>query len=68
MTIGISSRRLELTEEEAFALLALAMTSANELDVTSQTAMRKLADFCREYYTDERNYRRLASRELSEAG
>lgn len=37
---------LKLTEEEAFALLGLCLTSPNGLDPTSEKAMRKLADYC----------------------
>jgi len=37
---------LQLTEEEAFALLALAMTSPQGLDATSEKALRKLAEYC----------------------
>lgn len=36
---------LELTEEEAFALLAMCLTSPHGLDVTSETALRKLAEY-----------------------
>lgn len=37
---------LRLTEEEAYALLGLCLTSPTGLDVTSEKALRKLADFC----------------------
>ena len=37
---------LELTEEEAFALLSLCLTSPNRLDNLSEKALRKLADYC----------------------
>lgn len=37
---------LQLTEEEAFALLSLCLTSPNGLDATSEKALRKLAAFC----------------------
>ena len=37
---------LKLTEEEAFALLGLCLTSPNGLDHTSERAMKKLADYC----------------------
>lgn len=36
---------LELTEEEAFALLAMCLTSPHGLDATSETALRKLAEY-----------------------
>lgn len=37
---------LKLTEEEAFALLGLCMTSPNGLDATSEKAIKKLAEYC----------------------
>lgn len=37
---------LQLTEEEAFALLHLAMTSSQRLDATSEKALKKLAEYC----------------------
>ncbi len=35
-----------LTEEEAYALLGLCLTSPQGLDGTSERALRKLAEFC----------------------
>ena len=37
---------LDLTEDEAFSLLGLCMTSPQQLDVISERALRKLADYC----------------------
>ncbi len=37
---------LQLTEEEAFALLGLCLTSPTGLDSVSEKALRKLADYC----------------------
>ena len=37
---------LKLTEEEAFTLLGLCMTSPQKLDATSERALRKLAEYC----------------------
>jgi len=37
---------LKLTEEEAYALLGLCLTSPQGLDAVSERAIRKLADFC----------------------
>ncbi len=45
MTTGTKPAGLELTEEEAFALLAMCLTSPHGLDVTSETALRKLAEY-----------------------
>lgn len=44
---GLKPAELALTEEEAFALLSLAMTSPAKLDVTSEKAIRKLAEYCK---------------------
>lgn len=41
------SGRLELTEDEAFALLSLAMLSNEDLDSTAQNAVAKLAEYCK---------------------
>lgn len=46
MKAGILPSALRLTEEEAFALLNLAMTSPQKLDAASATAIRKLAAYC----------------------
>ena len=46
MAIGNVPDGLKLTEEEAFALLGLCLTSPNGLDSTSERAMKKLADYC----------------------
>lgn len=43
MTTGTPG--LELTEEEAFALLAMCLTSPHGLDSTSEQALRKLAEY-----------------------
>ncbi|MBL8064772.1 MAG: hypothetical protein JNM34_02820 [Chthonomonadaceae bacterium] len=41
--------RLELTEDEAYALLSLCMTSNLQLDPQSELALRKLANFCKSH-------------------
>ncbi len=46
MPVGNIPEGLRLTEEEAFALLGLCLTSPNGLDVTSEKAIKKLAEFC----------------------
>ncbi len=43
---------LILTEEEAFALLNLCMTSPNKLDPDSVSAMRKLAEYAAKFEPD----------------
>ena len=37
---------LRLSEEEAFSLLGLCLTSPQSLDATSERALRKLAEYC----------------------
>lgn len=44
---NVKSKELDLTEEEAFALLGLCMTSPEKLDATAEQAMRKLAGYCK---------------------
>jgi hypothetical protein len=46
MTGGSNPGGLRLTEEEAFALLGLCLTSPTGLDATSEKALRKLAEYC----------------------
>ena len=46
MTHGTNPAGFKLTEEEAFALLAMCLTSPHGLDATSEQALRKLAEYC----------------------
>ena len=46
MALGKYPAGFTLTEEEAFALLAMCLTSPHGLDATSETALRKLAEYC----------------------
>ena len=46
MNTGIVPDGLRLTEDEAFSLLSLCLTSPNRLDITSERALRKLAEYC----------------------
>jgi len=46
MTLRDNTQGLELTEDEAFALLGLCLTSPTKLDVTSEKALKKLAEYC----------------------
>lgn len=59
---------LELTEEEAYALLSLCMMSATSLDAVSEKAIHKLADFCKTLYGVGGYHLTPASCELQEAG
>ncbi|MCU0315141.1 MAG: hypothetical protein MUC92_00970 [Fimbriimonadaceae bacterium] len=58
--------RLELTEEEAFALLNLAMLSELPMDSIAERAVRKLADHCKSNHTIQAIV--PGNRELCEAG
>ncbi len=46
MKVGTLPNNLQLTQEEAFALLSLCMTSPNKLDGLSEQALQKLAAYC----------------------
>lgn len=46
MLTGIKPGALVLTEEEAFAILGLCLTSPQALDALSERAVKKLADYC----------------------
>ena len=46
MPIGAIQEALRLTEEEAFSILSLCLTSPEKLDETSERALKKLAEFC----------------------
>ena len=48
VSLNIDSKTaLTLTEEEAFALLSMCMLTTMTLDKTSERALRKLADYCK---------------------
>ena len=65
---------LKLTEEEAFALLGLCLTSPTGLDPVSEKALRKLAEYCTSSSNTNGNHINLethsycVARELREAG
>jgi len=46
MNTGNIPEGLKLTEDEAYALLNLCLTSPNGLDTISERALRKLAEYC----------------------
>lgn len=46
MPTGKPGEALRLTEEEAYSILGLCLTSPTKLDATSERALRKLADYC----------------------
>ena len=46
MSTGPNPAGLELTEEEAFALLGMCLTSPQAIDAISEKALRKLAEYC----------------------
>jgi hypothetical protein len=73
MTTGNEPEGLRLTEEEAYALLNLCLTSPQGLDATSERAMRKLAEYCTSSsnstshsFIDPQSFR--SRRELDRAG
>jgi hypothetical protein len=65
---------LKLTEEEAFSLLGLCLTSPTGLDAISEKALRKLAEYCTSSSNTNGNHLNIEShsyriaRELKEAG
>ena len=73
MAHGSDAEGLRLTEEEAFSLLGLCLTSPNGLDKVSERALRKLAEYCtsRTHNTDnhiERTVDFQSRHELGKAG
>ena len=71
MPTGTLPAGLKLTEEEAYALLGLCLTSPQGLDTVSERALRKLAEFCsREYTHSNHSYEpsSFPARELDKAG
>ena len=57
----------KLTEEEAFALLAMCLTSPHGLDATSETALRKLAEYCIQTSNHNQNHLELSEYKASSA-
>jgi hypothetical protein len=74
MSAGPFPDGLKLTEEEAYALLGLCLTSPNKLDAVSEKALRKLAEYCTSSNHSNENYLNLKAssyhlkRELGKAG
>lgn len=60
--------RLELTEDEAYALLSLCMMSDLALDAQSEHALQKLAEFCKSHKSAKSNHIRSDIGGLCEAG
>jgi hypothetical protein len=56
MLTGIKPGALVLTEEEAFAILGLCLTSPQALDALSERAVKKLADYCSRQGRQEESY------------
>lgn len=52
------TRGLELTEEEAFALLSLCITSPVSVDEVSKQAILKLAEYCSQR-SEPSNYKEI---------
>ena len=55
MTTGDNPDGLKLTQDEAFALLGLCLTSPQGIDGLSERALRKLAEFCARSNHNEHN-------------
>lgn len=68
MGLGLKTAGLELTDEEAYSLLMLALTSTQKLDATSEKAVRKLAAYCQRSPVDHSHHNGHTSGELYEAG
>ena len=60
--------RLELTEDEAYALLSLCMMSDLALDAQSERALQKLAEFCKSHRSAKSNRTRPDIGGFCEAG
>lgn len=54
---------LQLTEEEAYSLLVMCLMSPHGIDKTTESALRKLAEYC----ANQSNHRRHPSVQLFEA-
>lgn len=59
---------LELTEDEAYALLGLCMTSEMPCDAETDQVLEKLASFCKSHVNGTSNHKKPAACELEEAG
>ncbi len=66
MNTGIVPDGLRLTEEEAYSLLSLCLTSPNRLDATSEKALRKLAEYCTSQSNHIDNHIKLEFDQLSD--
>lgn len=55
---------LSLTEEEAYSLLVMCLMSPHGIDATTESALRKLAEYC----AHQSNNRKHPSIQLFEAG
>ena len=56
MLTGIKPGALVLTEEEAFAILGLCLTSPQVLDALSERAVKKLANYCSSHGRKENSH------------
>ena len=66
MKAGQNPDGLRLTEDEAFSILSLCLTSPNRLDITSERALRKLAEYCTNRSNPSDNHINLEFDQLSE--
>lgn len=73
MNSGHFPEGLKLTEDEAYALLSLCLTSPNGIDGVSERALKKLADYCSSRSNPKDNHKSrptsfMSTRELGTAG
>lgn len=71
MTNGTSLAGLVLTEEEAFALLVMCLTSPHGIDRTTESALKKLAAHCADLSNHTHSlslFEARTNREVKEAG
>lgn len=65
---------LQLSEEEAYAILTLCLTSPQALDATSEKAIRKLAAYCtaqrqaHSHHKENADENKVVKLELNRAG
>lgn len=66
-TMVTKPKGLELTEEEAFSLLNMALTSPQSVDEVAEAAMRKLSEYCISACKQHRNHSEAEILDLQEA-
>ena len=67
MKTGFDPDGLRLTEEEAYSLLSLCLTSPNRLDAISERALQKLAEYCSNQSNLNKNHLNIEFDQLSKS-